>query len=66
MTVENKCDLILLQNIINSYENAVLTKNVLIVKAYERDYDLKSMYEDYNKLSEQFMQTYVKSSDSKE
>jgi hypothetical protein len=51
MTVENKCDLILLQNIINSYEHAVLTKNVLIVKAYERDYDLKSMYEDYNKLS---------------
>lgn len=34
MTVENKCDLILLQNIINSYEHAVLTKNVLIVKAY--------------------------------
>lgn len=66
MTVENKCDLILLQNIINSYEHAVLTKNVLIVKAYERDYDLKSMYEDYNKLSEQFMQTYVKSSDSRE
>lgn len=66
MTVENKCDLILLQNIINSYEHAVLTKNVLIVKAYEGDYDLKSMYEDYNKLSEQFMQTYVKSSDSKE
>lgn len=66
MTVENKFDLILLQNIINSYEHAVLTKNVLIVKAYERDYDLKSMYEDYNKLSEQFMQTYVKSSDSKE
>ena len=66
MTVENKCDLILLQNIINSYEHAVLTKNVLIVKAYERDYDLKFMYEDYNKLSEQFMQTYVKSSDSKE
>lgn len=66
MTVENKCDLILLQNIINSYEHAVLTKNVLIVKAYERDYDLKSMYEDYNKLSEQFMQTYVKSSDLKE
>lgn len=66
MTVENKCDLILLQNIINSYEHAVLTKNVLIFKAYERDYDLKSMYEDYNKLSEQFMQTYVKSSDSKE
>ena len=64
MTVENKCDLILLQNI-NSYEHAVLTKNVLIVKAYERDYDLKSMYEDYNKLSEQFMQTYLKSSDSK-
>lgn len=66
MTVENKCDLILLQNIINSYEHAVLTKNVLIVKAYERAYNLKSMYEDYNKLSEQFMQTYVKSSDSKE
>ncbi len=66
MTVENKCDLILLQNIINSYEHAVLTKNVLIVKAYQRDYDLKSMYEDYNKLSEQFMQTYVKSSDLRE
>ena len=64
--IDDKIDLLLLDSVISTYEQAVRSQNISVKKAYENMYNMRHMYEQYSKLSREFMKPYVKESDSKE
>lgn len=66
MKIDDKIDLLLLDSVISTYEQAVRSQNISVKKAYENTYNMRHMYEQYSKLSREFMKPYVKESDSKE
>lgn len=66
MKIDDKIDLLLLDSVISTYEQAVRSQNISVKKAYENMYNMRRMYEQYSKLSREFMEPYVKESDSKE
>lgn len=66
MKIDDKIDLLLLDSVISTYEQAVQSKDLRVKQAYEETYDMRHMYEVYSELSREFMTPYVKDTDSKE
>ena len=66
MKIDDKIDLLLLDSVISTYEQAVRSQNISVKEAYENMYNMRYMYEQYSRLSREFMEPYVKESDSKE
>ena len=55
MKIDDKIDLLLLDSVISTYEQAVRSQNISVKKAYENTYNMRHMYEQYSKLSREFM-----------